>query len=145
MPGTVMGEAMAASTKRASTMETSELRALGLLSCQGETERLARGLCARERERAARFHFRADYERYVAARAALGLQLGAFLGCDPKSLSFQYTSHDKPIIENCGIEFNLSPAVDGRSAEICGLCGRCNSALCGFGPHSSGDEGASER
>jgi 4'-phosphopantetheinyl transferase len=93
---------------RTITKDTIEVRSLCLLSCKGETERLAQYLCESERERAARFHFRADYDRYVAARAALRLQLGAFLECDPKSLLFQYTSHGKPFIERCGIEFNLS-------------------------------------
>ena len=103
---------------------TIEVRSLRLLSCQGETERLTRYLSASERERADRFHFQADYDRYVAARAALRSQLGAFLDCDPGSLSFQYTSHGKPFIENCGIEFNLSHSGDWvllaftRMAEI---------------------------
>lgn len=112
MPGTAVERAAQAVTNRASAKHTIELRSLCLLSCQGETERLARYLCARERERAERFHFQADYERYVAARAALRLQLGALLGCDPKSLLFQYTSYDKPILEKCGIEFNLSHSGD---------------------------------
>ena len=89
-----------------------EVRSLCLLSCQGETERLIRYLCASERERADRFHFQADYDRYVVARAALRSQLGAFLDCDPGSLSFQYTRYGKPFIANRGIEFNLSHSGD---------------------------------
>jgi 4'-phosphopantetheinyl transferase len=113
-----------ASANRPSTKDTIEVQSLCLLSCKGETERLARYLCASERERADRFQFRADYDRYVIARAALRLQLGAFLDCDPKSLLFQYTSHGKPFIERCGIEFNLSHSGDwvlfafSSSAEI---------------------------
>jgi 4'-phosphopantetheinyl transferase len=103
---------------------TIEVRSLCLLSCRRETERLARNLCASERARADRFHFQADYDRYIAARAVLRSQLGAFLDRDPGSLSFQYTSHGKPFIENCGIEFNLSHSGDWvllaftRMAEI---------------------------
>src|SRR5690242_5974535 len=108
MPGIALERAAQAVTSRLSAKDTIEVRSLCLLSCQGETERLARYLSAGERERAERFHFQADYERYVAARAALRLQLGAILGADPKSLTFQYTSHDKPILEKCGLEFNLS-------------------------------------
>ncbi len=124
MPGIALERAAQAAIDRAIAKDTIELRSLSLLSCRGETERLAEYLCPGERERAARFHFLADYERYVAARAALRLQLGAFLGCDPKSLSFQYTSYDKPILERCGIEFNLSHSGDWvlfaftRSGEI---------------------------
>src|SRR5882724_506538 len=101
-----------ASLNRTNTKDTIEVRSLCLLSCKGETERLAQYLCASERERAARFHFRADYDRYVSARAVLRLQLGDFLECDPKSLLFQYTSHGKPFIEQRGIEFNLSHSGD---------------------------------
>lgn len=89
-----------------------EVRSLCLLSCQSETERLLRYLSPSERERADRFHFQADYDRYVAARAALRSQLGAYLDCEPGSLSFQYTSYGKPFIANCGIEFNLSHSGD---------------------------------
>ena len=100
------------SVNRTIAKNTIEVRSLSLLSCKGATERLARYLCASERERAARFHFEVDYDRYVAARATLRLQLGAFLDCDPKSLLLQYTSHGKPFIEQCGIEFNLSHSGD---------------------------------
>jgi 4'-phosphopantetheinyl transferase len=124
MPAMAIAEVTPALANRISTKGTIEVHSLCLLSCKGETERLAGYLCASERERAARFHFPADYDRYVAARAALRLQLGAFLDCDPKSLVFQYTSHGKPFVENCGIDFNLSHSGDwvlfafSRSAEI---------------------------
>ncbi|HKD82306.1 MAG TPA: 4'-phosphopantetheinyl transferase superfamily protein [Candidatus Angelobacter sp.] len=119
-----MAEAARASENRTSTHDTVEVRSLCLLSCQHRTEQLAQYLCASEQEKAARFHFRADYDRYVAARAFLRLQLGAFLDCDPESLLFQYTSHGKPYIENCGIEFNISHSGNwvlfafSRSAEV---------------------------
>ncbi|HSK45714.1 MAG TPA: 4'-phosphopantetheinyl transferase superfamily protein [Candidatus Binatia bacterium] len=124
MPGIALEKAAQAAIDRPMAKDTIELRSLSLLSCQGETERLARYLCAGERERSERFHFQADYERYIAARAALRLQLGAFLGCDPKSLSFQYTSYEKPFLERCDVEFNLSHSGDWvlfaftRSGEI---------------------------
>ncbi len=94
------------------TKNTIEVRSLSLLSCKGEMERLIRYLCPSERERAERFHFQADHDRYVAARALLRLQLGDFLGRDPRSLLFQCTSHGKPFIEKSGIEFNVSHSGD---------------------------------
>jgi 4'-phosphopantetheinyl transferase len=121
MPARAIGEDPQIRTNDKATIE---VRSLSLLSCKGEIERLARYLSASEREKAARFHFRADHDRYVSARALLRLQLGAFLDCDPKSLLFQYTSHGKPFIEQCGIEFNLSHSGDWvlfaftRSAEV---------------------------
>ncbi len=119
-----LAEAVPALADWTMTKDTIEVGSLSLLSCKGETERLARYLCQSEQERAARFHFQADYDRYVAARAFLRLQLGAFLDCDPRSLLFQYTSHGKPFIEKCGIEFNVSHSGDWvlfaftRSTEI---------------------------
>ncbi len=113
-----------ASTKRIDAKATIEVRSLNLLSCKGQTERLMRYLCPSERQRASRFHYRTDYERYVAARAALRLQLGEFLDSDPNSLNLKYTNHDKPFLEDCTIEFNLSHSGDwillafSRSGEI---------------------------
>lgn len=112
MPGIALKSAAQAALDRPFAKDAIELRSLSLLSCQGEIERLARYLCAAERERSERFHFQADYERYIAARAALRLQLGAFLGCDPRSISFQYTSYEKPFLQRRGIEFNLSHSGD---------------------------------
>ncbi len=124
MPAMMFAEAAHASANRTITENTIHVRSLSLLACKGETNRLARYLSASELERAARFHFQADYDRYIAARACLRLQLGAFLDRNPTSLLFQYTSFGKPFIENCGIEFNLSHSGDcvlfafTRSAEI---------------------------
>jgi 4'-phosphopantetheinyl transferase len=112
MPNMAMAEAPTASTKRIDAKATIDVRSLNLLSCKGQTERLMRYLCPSERQRASRFHYRVDYERYVAARAALRLQLGDFLDRDPNSLTFKYTSHDKPFVEDCAIEFNLSHSGD---------------------------------
>lgn len=122
MPAVTFATSANASAKIAS--DTIEVRSVCLLSCPDEIERLRGYLCAGERERADRFHFQADYDRYVVARAALRAQFGAFLDCDPRSLSFQYTSYGKPFIANCGIEFNLSHSGDWvllaftRMAEI---------------------------
>jgi 4'-phosphopantetheinyl transferase len=124
MLSTPITEAAPGLENQTSTARAIEVRSLCLLSCQGETERLTQYLCASEQARAARFHFQGDHDRYVAARAALRLQLGALLDCDPKSLLLQYTSYGKPFIENCGIEFNLSHSGDWvlfaftRAAEI---------------------------
>jgi 4'-phosphopantetheinyl transferase len=112
MPTKANTEAAPVSANRTGAKDTIEVRSLCLLSSKSETDRLAGYLCVSERERAARFHFRADYDRYVAARAFLRLQLGAFLDSDPKSLLLQHTGHGKPFIEKCGIEFNLSHSGD---------------------------------
>jgi 4'-phosphopantetheinyl transferase len=123
MPAMTIAGAVPASEGPTSAKDTIEVRSLCLPSLV-EIERLATYLSASERERAARFHFKADYDRHVAARAALRLQLGALLDRDPKSLSLQTTSYGKPFIAECGVEFNLSHSGDwilfafSRSAEI---------------------------
>ncbi len=112
MTAIALAEPGPASADWTTTKDTIEVRSLSLLAYKGEAEHLARYLCPSERERADRFHFQADYDRYVAARAFLRLQLCAFLDCDPKSLLFQYTNYGKPFIEKCGIEFNVSHSGD---------------------------------
>jgi 4'-phosphopantetheinyl transferase len=65
-----------------------------------------------ERERAARFHFSRDRQRFVAARALLRTILGAYLACDPKDLTFQYSNKGKPALgpshANHNLAFNIS-------------------------------------
>ena len=100
------------STVRTNAQPTIEVRSLCLRSCKGEINRLEGYLCGSERERANRFHFKADYDRFVAAHGLLRLQLGSFLQCDPKALVFEYTSHGKPFVAASGIEFNLSHSGD---------------------------------
>src|SRR6476469_6128001 len=85
MPALAMAEA-AASTNRSETQQTIQVRSLSLHSIAHQTERLSRYLCPDELERACRFHFQADHDRYVVARAVLRLQIGAFLNRDPKTL-----------------------------------------------------------
>jgi 4'-phosphopantetheinyl transferase len=65
-----------------------------------------------EKNRAARFHFPADRQRFVAARAHLRKILGAYLDTDPTSLNFSYSTKDKPSLTGAhaasGITFNVS-------------------------------------
>ena len=110
MPALAMAEA-AASTIRSETQQTIEVRSLSLHSVKHQTERLSRYLSPDEFERASRFHFQADHDRYVAARAVLRLQIGAILNRDPRTLLFEYTSYGKPYIADSGIEFNLSQVI----------------------------------
>lgn len=76
-----------------------------LASCAAEARAL---LSADERERAARFHFVRDRERFIAARAALRRILAGYLACTPAELAFAYAPHGKPSVP--GLAFNLSHA-----------------------------------
>ncbi|HEX5159842.1 MAG TPA: 4'-phosphopantetheinyl transferase superfamily protein [Ktedonobacterales bacterium] len=49
-----------------------------------------------ERERAQRFHFERDRQRYVVGRASLRMLLARYVGAEPQSLEFQYGRHGKP-------------------------------------------------
>lgn len=61
-----------------------------------------------ERERAARFHFDRDRNRFQAGRIALRLLLGAYLRVPPGEIRFSYGPAGKPAIAGAGISFNLA-------------------------------------
>ena len=65
-----------------------------------------------ERERASRFHRRADGDRYLAAHGALRLLLASYLTCDPLGLRFAVTENGRPFLENEPLQFNLSHSGD---------------------------------
>jgi 4'-phosphopantetheinyl transferase len=75
---------------------------------------LERCLAEDERERAARFRFRRDRERFTAARGTLREILGAYLGRAPGDITFVYGEHGKPALapplSGGGLAFNLSHA-----------------------------------
>ncbi len=65
-----------------------------------------------ELERAGRFCFQGDAERFVAARAILRAILGSYLGLKPNQIHLRYTAHGKPYLpaasEREKLRFNLS-------------------------------------
>jgi 4'-phosphopantetheinyl transferase len=65
-----------------------------------------------ELERAGRFHFERDKNRFVSARGMLRKILGSYLGMDPYELRFEYTFYGKPTLAiKTGydtLRFNLS-------------------------------------
>jgi 4'-phosphopantetheinyl transferase len=69
-----------------------------------------------ESQRAARFHFEAARDRFIAAHGCLRDILARYLRCEPDQLSFSIGAHGKPAIAaisfNRGIEFNLSHSGD---------------------------------
>jgi len=70
-------------------------------------------LSANERKRAARFHFPADRQRFVASRALLRKILAAFFpDTRPTDLNFSYSKKDKPSLAGAhaasDIKFNVS-------------------------------------
>src|SRR5438132_13355595 len=75
-----------------------------------DVARLRRLLSRDECDRADRFRFRRDHDRYVVGRATLRLLLGRYVGSAPQSIRFRYSEHRKPsLLEPAsGVSFNLS-------------------------------------
>jgi 4'-phosphopantetheinyl transferase len=61
-----------------------------------------------ELERAARFHFQKDRQRFVAARAILRQIIGSYLAVDPAGLVFSYSKKDKPALAGDAAHSNLT-------------------------------------
>lgn len=74
--------------------------------------RLESFLSPEEIERADRFHFVEDRNRFVVARGLLRELLGSYLQQSPKNLEFNYEQHGKPFLSGAnassGLNFNLS-------------------------------------
>lgn len=73
--------------------------------------RLERNLSPDERERAARFRFARDRERFVAARGLLREILALYLDTEARWLSFGYGAHGKPFLvkeEHSTLRFSVS-------------------------------------
>jgi len=77
-----------------------------------------------ELERAGRFRFAIDAERYIVRRGKLRELLGARLGCQPRDVPLSWNSFGKPIVRGTDLRFNLSHSrgvalyVFARNAEI---------------------------
>jgi len=72
---------------------------------------LAETLSADEAERARRFVFDHDRERFIVGRGFLRAILGHYLNTEPAQIKFKYGSQGKPALEtdfNGGLHFNLS-------------------------------------
>jgi 4'-phosphopantetheinyl transferase len=65
-----------------------------------------------EFQRAARFRFTPDRERYIVAHLSLRNILSEYLGCEPKQLLFSANQYGKPKLEGHNLEFNLSHSGD---------------------------------
>lgn len=69
-------------------------------------------LSADESDRATRFHFEADRNRYIAAHGAVRDILAYYLRRDPAELTFSVNQYGKPALEDRKLEFNLSHSKD---------------------------------
>jgi medium-chain acyl-[acyl-carrier-protein] hydrolase len=88
--------------------------------------RLERLLCADERERAARFHFQRDRERFIVGRGALRCIVGNYLKREPAEIALCYNSNGKPILNRTAADIDLrfNLAHSGDQALIALAVGR---------------------
>ncbi len=69
-------------------------------------------LSADERERAGRFRFGRDRDRFVSGRAALRRLLGDRLGVAPADIEIAYGAAGKPYVAGASVQFNVSHSDD---------------------------------
>ncbi len=72
---------------------------------------LVQTLAPNERQRAERFYFEPDRQRFIVGRGLLRTILGNYLGLEPGQLQFDYNSHGKP-----SLAASLST---GREGQLC--------------------------
>lgn len=84
-----------------------------LAASPAHLESLVRLLSKDEQDRANRFHFAKDRERFIAARGTLRLILSRYLDRAPEAITFDYNRFGKPALQahqTSNLRFNLSHA-----------------------------------
>lgn len=71
-------------------------------------KKLEAALSTDEVQRAARFHFPTDRDRFIAAHGCLRGILGQYLHCEPGQINFSANQYGKPALRERSLEFNLS-------------------------------------
>jgi 4'-phosphopantetheinyl transferase len=65
-----------------------------------------------EKQRASRFHFTVDRQRFVTSRAVLRMLLAAYLNIKPGDIGFSYSAKEKPLLASpytaTDVMFNIS-------------------------------------
>ena len=77
-------------------------------------------LSADESQRAARFHFAGDRDRFIAAHGSLRDILARYLHCEPSQLNFSVNPYGKPALQDHKLEFNLSHSADFAMVVVAG-------------------------
>ncbi|MCL2925797.1 MAG: 4'-phosphopantetheinyl transferase superfamily protein [Trichodesmium sp. MAG_R04] len=78
----------------------------------GKIEELSTILSPDEKDRANRFYFERDKNRFIIARGTLRKILSRYLNIESKKLQFTYSDRGKPYLQNTSILFNLSHSQD---------------------------------
>lgn len=69
---------------------------------------LGQWLTADEKERASRFYFEQDRQRYIVGRGRLRQLLGKYLNMEPGRIVLSYGLHGKPYLPHTSLRFNLA-------------------------------------
>jgi 4'-phosphopantetheinyl transferase len=77
-----------------------------------DCEKIKCFLSVDECEKADRFVFERDRERYIIRRALLRMILGHYLALRPEEVLFRYNQYGKPMLDNKDLFFNLSSSFD---------------------------------
>lgn len=86
---------------------------VALNKAQGEANTISSEILSeQERQRASRFIFERDRQRYVAAHVSLRTLLGARLKLAPAHLTFAIGPFGKPALTSAAVAFNLSHSED---------------------------------
>ena len=89
---------------------------VSLPDVQTELDRMRTILSSDEEQRAARFVFERDRQRFVLARGILRVLLGAYLNQEPSRIAFQYGTHGKPALvleQNNAADFRFNVSHSG--------------------------------
>jgi len=76
-------------------------------------------LSADERQRARRLRAAEKRHHFTAGRTALRSLLGAYTGCDPRALQFDYGPHGKPFLPGAPLQFNFSNSGNLALLAVC--------------------------
>ena len=87
-------------------------------------EEFAHVLSPDEGERAARFHFERDRQRFVVTRARTRMILGAYLQSDPRELRFKYSAREKPSLADVSADIRFNVSHSGDQAVVAVASGR---------------------
>jgi 4'-phosphopantetheinyl transferase len=94
---------------------------LSLVPERRGVEREAETLTREERERAARFRFARDRDRFVLGRSFLRTLLGTYTGEDPSRVRLGETEAGKPFLaERADVHFNISHCEDRGVLAVAG-------------------------
>jgi 4'-phosphopantetheinyl transferase len=89
-------------------------------------QKLLETLTPDEQQRADRFHFQKDRDRFIVARGVLRNILSLYLGISPVNLRFLYSKHGKPSLSHetttVPLHFNLSHAHEFALCAVSKTC-----------------------